>query len=102
MTLLFTDPIFLRHETGRHVEVPGRLRAITTLLEAHGLMRQCAVGSFRPLSPENILQVHEPQVVQRVRQLADQGGGLLDADTVVSRRIVSGGTGGCRRLCTCG
>ena len=29
MTLLFTDPLFLKHETGMHPEKPDRLRSIT-------------------------------------------------------------------------
>jgi acetoin utilization deacetylase AcuC-like enzyme len=85
MTLLFSDPIFLRHETGRHVEVPARLRSITALLEARGLTSRCAARPFKPLTPAAVLQVHEPAVVHRAQQLAEQGGGLLDADTVVSR-----------------
>jgi acetoin utilization deacetylase AcuC-like enzyme len=85
MTLLYTDPIFLRHETGRHVEVPARLRSITARLETAGLCRQWTPGSYQPLTPEKVILVHDPAVVERARAMADQGGGMLDADTVVSR-----------------
>ncbi len=84
MTILFTDPLFLRHETGRHVEVPARLRAITQRLQSSGLGRRCVPGAYQPLSPEHVLHVHDPAVVKRVREIALQGGGLLDADTVIS------------------
>ena len=85
MTLLYTDPLFLRHETGRHVEIPGRLLAITKRLDATGLSRQCTPGIYTPLTPESVLRVHEPAVLERARKTAERGGGMLDADTVVSR-----------------
>ena len=85
MTTLFTDPIFLRHETGRHVEVPGRLRSITTRLETSGLSKKCTPGVFKPVPAESLFAVHDPAMVHLARRVADQGGGMLDADTVVSR-----------------
>jgi acetoin utilization deacetylase AcuC-like enzyme len=85
MTILYSDPIFLRHETGRHVEVPARLRSITTRLETRGLGRQCTSGGFAPLTPARVTRVHGSEVVQRARQVAECGGGMLDADTVVCR-----------------
>jgi acetoin utilization deacetylase AcuC-like enzyme len=81
MTILYSDPIFLRHETGRHVEVPACLRSVTTRLEARGLSRQCTTGTYASLRPERVTRVHEPDVVQRARQVAEFGGGMLDADT---------------------
>lgn len=85
MTILFTDPLFLRHETGRHVEIPQRLQAITTRLETRGLSKRCTLGACQALTPEAVLRVHDRAVVHHAKQLADHGGGLLDADTVVSR-----------------
>jgi acetoin utilization deacetylase AcuC-like enzyme len=85
MTILFTDPIFLRHETGRHFEVPGRLRSITTRLDTTGLANKCSPGAFKPAIPESLYAIHDPAVVQRAREMADGGGGMLDSDTVVSR-----------------
>lgn len=84
MTLLYSDPLFLRHETGRHVEAPARLRAITTRLETSGLERLCTPGMYEPLTPERLLRVHDPNMIRRARQLAERGGGSLDADTVLS------------------
>jgi acetoin utilization deacetylase AcuC-like enzyme len=85
MTLLFSDPVFLRHDTGRHVEIAGRLRSITARLEAGGLARQCTRGNYHPLSADAVLAVHDAAVIEAVRQTAQQGGGMLDPDTVVSR-----------------
>ena len=38
MTLLYSDPLFLEHRTGRHPECPQRLEAILARLERAGLV----------------------------------------------------------------
>ena len=98
MTLLYTDPIFLEHETGRHPENAGRLRAIMARLEKAGLVQDCKKGSFQPLSEAALLSVHGPAVVARAKALAEQGGGYLDPDTVVcptSFRVALWAAGAC-------
>jgi acetoin utilization deacetylase AcuC-like enzyme len=85
MTLLYTDPLFLRHETGRHVETPDRLRAITARLEKAGLDKKCAAGSYKPLTEEAVARVHAAKLVGAVKHVAEHGGGRLDPDTVVSK-----------------
>jgi acetoin utilization deacetylase AcuC-like enzyme len=83
MTLLYTDPLFLKHETGRHVEVPDRLRSITARLEKAGLPKKCTSGSYQPLTEEAVARVHAAKQVQQVKQVAAHGGGRIDPDTVV-------------------
>jgi acetoin utilization deacetylase AcuC-like enzyme len=83
MTVLFTDPLFLRHETGQHPERPQRLVAITERLSKAGLVARCRSGTYEPLPPEQVARIHRPDVVARARQAAERGG-HLDADTVVS------------------
>jgi acetoin utilization deacetylase AcuC-like enzyme len=84
MTLLYSDPLFLKHETGQHPEKPERLRSITTRLEAAGLPARCTAGTYRPLTEDALLAVHSAEQVRRARQAAERGGGRLDPDTVVS------------------
>jgi acetoin utilization deacetylase AcuC-like enzyme len=84
MTLLYTDPLFLRHDTGQHPENAGRLRSVTTRLAAAGLVDRCAPGTYRPLAEAEVMRVHRPGVVARVREAVEAGGGRLDPDTVVS------------------
>jgi acetoin utilization deacetylase AcuC-like enzyme len=84
MTLLYTDPLFLKHETGRHVEIPDRLRAITARLDKAGLPKKCTPGTYRPLTEEAVAEVHAAKQVQQVKQVAAHGGGRIDPDTVVS------------------
>lgn len=84
MTVLITDPLFLRHETGLHPERPQRLSAIWECLERTGLRGRCRTHPYTPLTPEQIAAIHRPDVVSRARAAAEAGGGYLDADTVVS------------------
>jgi acetoin utilization deacetylase AcuC-like enzyme len=84
MTLLYSDPLFLKHETGRHPETADRLRAVTARLDKAGLTKKCTAGTYKPLDEETVAKLHSPKLVQSVKQLAEHGGGHLDADTVVS------------------
>src|SRR5437870_3854407 len=84
MTLLYTDPVFLKHDTGRHPENADRLRAISTRLSKAGLINKCTAGTYEPLTQEAVATVHAAKQLQAIKQLAEHGGGQLDADTVVS------------------
>jgi acetoin utilization deacetylase AcuC-like enzyme len=84
MTLLFSAPEFLDHDTGPHPETAERLRAIGAMLDETGLSGRCTPGQFGLLDPAALRIVHTPQLVERVRDAAEAGGGHLDADTVVS------------------
>lgn len=98
MTILITDPLFQRHDTGRHPEQPARLAAIESRLENAGLVAQCKRGSYTPLTEADVVAIHSPAVIARSRAVADAGGGLLDADTVVcaeSHSIALAAAGAC-------
>ncbi|HEY7428527.1 MAG TPA: histone deacetylase [Gemmataceae bacterium] len=84
MTLLYTDPLFLEHDTGPHPETAERLRAITARLEKTDLPARCRPGSYRPLTEEAVSRLHSPRMVRRVEDMAAYGGGRLDPDTIVS------------------
>jgi acetoin utilization deacetylase AcuC-like enzyme len=84
MTILFTDPIFLKHDTGpHHPERIDRLRSITARLESAGLVARCHRGTVSPISEDEIGRVHSPAVLELAREAVAAGGGHLDADTVV-------------------
>jgi acetoin utilization deacetylase AcuC-like enzyme len=85
VTVLYSDPVFLEHDTGHHPETAERLRAIDRVLTETGLRDRCTAGPFAPLPAETLVLAHLPAVVERVRRMAEAGGGHLDADTVVSR-----------------
>src|SRR5947207_1499554 len=86
MTLLYTDPRFLEHRTGNHPERPDRLRQITRRLLEAGLPARCREIPCAPISIERLARVHAPDYVEEVRAFAARGGGLIEADTVVSEQ----------------
>ncbi len=85
MTILYTDPLFLKHDTGDHPEKADRLRAVTTRLLKAGLDKMCQAGEYKPLTEEAVRAVHDAKQVQAAKQIAEHGGGRIDADTVVSK-----------------
>jgi len=85
MTLLYTDTLFLKHDTGKgHPERPDRLRSITARLDKAGLLQKCTGGTYKPVSEDTLRQLHSASMVQMAKQLAEHGGGHLDGDTPVS------------------
>lgn len=84
MTLLYRDPLFQRHDTGRHPERASRLQWIDEYLDRAGLPARCRPGAYQPLAEAALLALHDPRQIQLARQTAAQGGGYLDADTIVS------------------
>ncbi len=84
-TALFTDDLFLEHNTGTgHPETARRLTAIQTRLE-----QQSYFGNFLSLprrfaEPSEIALVHHAAYVEQLRKICARSGGYLDGDTVVS------------------
>ena len=44
--LLYTDPVFLQHDTGTHPEKPLRLSRVSEHLERTGLPAKCDLGKI--------------------------------------------------------
>ena len=86
MTLLYYDPLFLLHDTGMHPERSARLEAVVARLEASGLMQRCRRVDWRPADDERLLRVHDAEHLRTVRGFAEQGGGRIEVDTVMSPR----------------
>lgn len=84
MTLLYSDPFFLEHRTGRHPEHPRRLEAILARLEREGLVARCQRPAWQPAERELLLPLHSEAYLQRLAQWAEAGGGQVEADTVMS------------------
>ncbi|MDO8491939.1 MAG: histone deacetylase [Dehalococcoidia bacterium] len=81
---LVYDPVYLKHDTGAHVENASRLTGIASLLESSGLKARLLDIPPRPATLEELALVHPRSHVEQIRQAAESGGGWLDADTVVS------------------
>ena len=75
-----------RHDTGwQHPEHVGRLRAITRALRIEGELFMSLVHvDGRHATSEELALVHTRAHIERIRAVAESGGGPLDADTVSS------------------
>lgn len=78
------DPVYLKHDTGKHPENANRLLAIMRYLERTGPWQQLVSIKPEAATIEELSLVHERQYISEVRELAEKGGGQLDTDTVVS------------------
>ncbi len=81
---LVYDPVYLKHDTGQHVEIAPRLEWILSHLEESGLKQQLTPIKPRAASLEEISLVHHQQYISYIQDTAASGGGWLDADTVMS------------------
>ena len=81
--LYFRHPSSLEHETGAHPENKARIPAIESELE-----RRDWLGWQRREAPavevELLERIHTPEHVERIRAVAEAGGGWFDADTLAS------------------
>jgi len=84
MALLFRDARFLEHETGAHPECADRLRSIQQTLESAGLAERFTQGTPRSATREELARVHSPAHIETIESFAKDGGGPIEADTVMS------------------
>lgn len=84
MALLYTDDVFLEHKTGEHPENAERLRSIAARLKASELPQKFERGVIKVATREQLERVHSGAHVDRVQNFAADGGGRIEADTVVS------------------
>ncbi len=82
--LLYSEPIFLHHETGTHIENASRLRLIPDRLAQTGLADQVRRPEWKPVSLGRLRLVHSPSYIDQVWALAKSGGGQIEVDTIVS------------------
>lgn len=99
MTTLLTYAPALQHTKPNHPENRRRLIAILPALEKAGLMDHLIHVAPVPATPEQVLRVHAPELVNRVRGVSMRGGGLLDqgdtyatAETFDSALLAAGAT----------
>jgi acetoin utilization deacetylase AcuC-like enzyme len=90
LPIIYSDD-FLLHDTGfYHPENAGRLTAITTALRSAPWANQLEWRSPTPVDQRPLMsalqRVHPQPYIKAVQHLANQGGGNIDADTVVSPR----------------
>jgi acetoin utilization deacetylase AcuC-like enzyme len=81
-----SDPIYLEHDTGAHVENAGRLVKIRETLEQSGVLKQLVPVTPRQATVAEVALIHDEQYIAQIESWAKQGGGWLDADTVMCSR----------------
>lgn len=81
---IVSDPVYLEHDTGTHIENKNRLTAIMDDLEAHNLNDRLVHLSPRPATVDEIAKVHAKEYIMHVQSKSEKGGGWLDPDTVMS------------------
>lgn len=89
MTLLYMDDRFQHHRTGDHPECPERLRAIQARLSGSDLLSQVKRIDVCTATDEDVLRIHGSDYLRTLRSFADEGGGRIEADTVMSEDSAS-------------
>ena len=92
MTILYTSPVFLEHDTGAHPERALRLATISRHLEAEGLLAKCRQPRWKPGTRAQIGRLHRDTWFDELQAYAEAGGGRIEADTVVSERSFDAAT----------
>jgi acetoin utilization deacetylase AcuC-like enzyme len=81
-TAVYYHPLFADHETGEHPENKKRLIVAKKALEESGLNLEWITPEPAPVSA--VARVHDSGYINTIREVAEKGGGWMDADTVVS------------------
>ncbi|MDX6678812.1 MAG: hypothetical protein QOE31_2864 [Solirubrobacteraceae bacterium] len=81
--ILLRHPSSLEHDTGPHPESPRRIVAIERLLSARDWLGW-DVRLSQPASRAAIEAIHPARHVDRVQAISEHGGGMIDADTILS------------------
>ena len=83
--LVVTDERFLDHRPGRrHPERPARLEAVWSGLKSAGLEDALVCREPQPAADEDLLRCHPSDHLAALVEIDAAGGGLVDADTVMS------------------
>lgn len=81
---LVYDSIYLKHDTGTHVENIQRLTTTISLLEESHLMDRLVTLVPRPATIDELSMVHAKEYIAQVERKCQSGGGWFDGDTVAS------------------
>ena len=86
MTLLYYDPVFQEHNTGDHPENGGRLLPVVRHLNFVALDSSCKRPVWDAASESRLRYVHTRDYVESIERFANNGGGHIEEDTVVSAK----------------
>jgi acetoin utilization deacetylase AcuC-like enzyme len=78
------DPVFLKHNTGEHLESPCRLKSTISRLGETKLLDRLVAVSPCAATEADLTLIHYPQYIHKIKQIAESGGGELDSETIIS------------------
>jgi acetoin utilization deacetylase AcuC-like enzyme len=82
---ILSHPAMLEHRPGSgHPESPERVRVLLATLRASPIVSRLEFADAPPAERAAVERVHPRSYVDRLERLASAGGGILDADTVMS------------------
>lgn len=81
---LYTAPIFQNHITGRHPESPQRIHSLQVMLEQTNLIDRFKIREPTAISRKFLEPIHPTDYIDSIADFAQQGGGRIESDTVVS------------------
>jgi acetoin utilization deacetylase AcuC-like enzyme len=84
MVLVYTNDLFEQHLTGAHPEQPARLQVISEALTIPNQAISFITNWQLNVMPV-LVRTHSAVQIQLVQDLALNGGGMIDSDTVVSQ-----------------
>jgi acetoin utilization deacetylase AcuC-like enzyme len=76
-TAYLFDPLYVQHFQPGHVEGPERLDAINRALDETGMRGRLLALTPQPVSLQRLAGVHQARHIERVRAVAERGGGGL-------------------------
>jgi acetoin utilization deacetylase AcuC-like enzyme len=85
-TTLICSDRFREHDTGEHPENGRRLLAIMERLREAGMLGDREIIEPHAATVEDLCLAHDIRYIELVHEVADAGGGYLDADTCISPR----------------
>ncbi len=84
VTAYVTHADYRLHNVNGHPEHAGRIERIWQVLDEHKVLDQLLSITPDPATVEQLLLVHHPQHVERVKRASDAGDMLMDPDTYVT------------------
>jgi len=75
------DEDFTKHDSPGHPECANRLWAILSYLSDAQLLPRLTAFSARPATKDELRWCHQPNYIDFVERISQQGGGMLDGDT---------------------
>ena len=84
-TALFSHPEFRLHDNGtHHPERAARLKALEEKLKVDGIWDKLQHPEFAAATEAQLEYCHAPELIARIKNMAQNGGGQIDADTHVT------------------